>query len=94
MTLRRVIRNTTGQDVSRCAGCLDCEINLPDEQDVPLGSLIQMALMDDEEALRSRTLWSDAVLRASRGACRLGLDLSAVLGALRIEAKRRGLEQS
>jgi hypothetical protein len=91
MTLRGVVRNATGQDISRCAGCLDCELDLEDEQDIPLGSLIQLALMDDEEALQSRTLWSDAVMKAARGACKLGLDLTAVLQALRLEAARRAI---
>jgi len=45
--------------------------------------------MDDEEALQSRTLWSDSVLQAARGACQRGLDLHSILIALREEAKRR-----
>ena len=90
MPLRRLIKNATGQDITRCQGCLDCDVNLANEQDIPLGSLIQLALMDDEEALYSRTLWSDSVLGASRGACSLGLDLHAVICALRAEALKRG----
>ena len=34
------------------------------EMDIPLASLIQLVLLDDEEALQTRTLWSDAVLEA------------------------------
>jgi hypothetical protein len=45
--------------------------------------------MDDEEALLSRTLWSDSVLDASRGACKCGINLHAVIMALREEAKKR-----
>jgi heterodisulfide reductase subunit C len=65
-------------------------LSLP-EQDIPLGSLIQLALMDDEEALHSRTLWSDSVLEAARGACQRGLDLFTIMFTLREEAKRRGV---
>jgi len=61
------------------------------DQDIPLGSLIQLALMDDEEALQSRTLWSDPVLVAARGACQRGLDLHRVMLSLREEARQRGL---
>jgi hypothetical protein len=43
---------------------------LTDEMDIPSGSLVQLALLDDEEALHSRTLWSDSVLEASRGVLR------------------------
>lgn len=72
-------------------GCLDCHVDLPDEQDIPLGSLIQLALMDDEEALQARTLWSDPVLSASRGACNRGLDLYVIILALRDEAIQRNM---
>ena len=89
MALRRVIKQATGQDIQVCHACYDCDVPLADEMDVPLGSLVQLALMDDEEALSSRTLWSDAVLEASRGACKRGLDLRAVMIALREESLRR-----
>jgi hypothetical protein len=54
---------------------------------------VQLILLDDEEALQCRTLWSDSVLEASRGACKRGLDLRAVMLALRDESRRR-LESS
>jgi hypothetical protein len=81
MSLRRVIKLATGQDINICHACYDC--------DVPLGSLVQLALLDDEEVLDSRTLWSDAVLEASHGACKRGLNLPAVMIALREESLRR-----
>jgi hypothetical protein len=59
------------------------------ELDIPLGSLVQLILQNDEEALHCRTLWSDAVLEAARGACKRGLDLYAVISALREEKLRR-----
>jgi len=89
MSLRRAVKNSTGQDVYTCHACFDCEIPLADEMDIPLGSLIQLVLQDDEEALHSRTLWSDTVLEAARGACKRGLDIRAVMLALREETIRR-----
>ena len=89
MSLRRVVKLTTGQDINTCRACFDCDLPLAEEMDIPLGSLIQLALLDDEEALSSRTLWSDAVLEASHGACKRGLDLPAVMIALREESLRR-----
>ncbi|MCQ3935684.1 MAG: hypothetical protein DPW18_01430 [Chloroflexi bacterium] len=89
MSLRRVIKLATGQDVNACRACFDCELPLTGEMDIPLGSLIQLALLDDEEALHCRTLWSDSVLESSRGACKRGLDLRAVMIALRAESQRR-----
>jgi hypothetical protein len=90
ISLRKIIKESTSQDIGRCLGCSDCDTSLPD-QDIPLGSLIQLALMDDEEALQSRTLWSDPVLAAARGACQRGLDLAVILVALRDVARQRKL---
>lgn len=89
MSLRRVIKLAAGQDIQKCQACFDCDLPLTDEMDIPLGSLAQLALLDDEEALHSRTLWSDAVLEASRGVCKRGLDLRAIIIALREESLRR-----
>ena len=89
MSLRRVVKQATGQDVCTCQACLDCDVSVPEEMDIPLGSLIQLVLQDDVEALRTRTLWSDSVLEAARGACKRGLDLHAIMLALRGEYRRR-----
>lgn len=89
MSLRSAIKKATGQDVYLCQACNDCDINAHAEMDIPLSSLIQLVLLNDEEALQCRTLWSDSVLEASRGACKRGLDLQAVLTALREEATRK-----
>ena len=89
MSLRRIIKETTGQDVNLCHACFDCDVEVPNEMDIPLGSLIQLVLYDDEEALQARTLWSDSVLEASHAACKRGLDLYAVMLALRAESRRR-----
>ena len=90
-SLKRIVKNATGQDVSRCQACLDCEVSCPDDMDIPVGSIIQMIMFDDEEILTSRTLWSDCVLAKARLACHRGIDISAVMQALREEATRRGL---
>lgn len=89
MSLRRTIKAATGQDIHDCHSCYDCDVTRTDDMDIPLGSLIQLALLDDEETFQSRTLWSDSVLEAARGACKRGLDLRAVMLALREEAKRK-----
>jgi hypothetical protein len=89
MSLRRAVLLATGQDIKICQACYDCEMPLAEEMDIPLGSLVQLALLNDEEALDSRTLWSDVVLEASHGACRRGIDLHAVMIALREESVRR-----
>jgi heterodisulfide reductase subunit C len=90
-SLKRIVKNATGQDVSRCQACLDCEVSCSDDMDIPVGSMIQMIMFDDDEILTSRTLWSDCVLAKARLACSRGIDISAVMHALREEATRRGL---
>jgi hypothetical protein len=92
-SLHRIVKQATSQDVNICLACFDCDVSLADEMDIPLGSLIQMVLQNDEEALQSRTLWSDSVLEAARGACKRGLDLHAIMLALRGESKRRISEE-
>jgi hypothetical protein len=89
MSLRGIVRKATGQDVYVCHACNDCDIPARDEMDIPLSSLVQLILLNDEEALQCRTLWSDSVLEASRGACKRGLDLHAMILALRHEAMRK-----
>jgi heterodisulfide reductase subunit C len=88
-SLRRIIKEKTGQDVSRCQACLDCEVDCPEDLDIPLGSMIQMILFDDDEVLSSRTLWSDCTIEKLRSACQRGLDIRAIMLALREEARNR-----
>ncbi len=88
-SLRRIVKDATGQDVYKCQACYDCDTSHENEMDIPLASLIQMVLQNDEEALQCRTLWSDSVLEASRRACKRGLDLHAVMTVLREESERR-----
>ena len=90
-TLKRIVKDISGQDISRCQACLDCEVSCPDDVDIPVGSMIQMVMFNDEEVLTSRTLWSDCVLTKARLACSRGIDISAVMRALREEAKHRGV---
>ena len=60
--------------------------------DIPLGSLVQMVLYNDEEALNCRTVWSEAVLAQARAACHRGMDIAQIILALRAEAERRGVQ--
>jgi hypothetical protein len=86
-----MVKDTTGQDVYLCRGCQECDLPHVEEQDIPLGSLVQMIIFDDEEVLTCRTLWSEKVLEESGLACRRNLQLRAILLALRAEARQRGL---
>lgn len=91
MSLRRLILTKTGQDVQRCRGCQLCNGDFSQDQDIPLDSLVQLILLNDEEVLTSRTVWSDEVLRAAHDACVHELDMEKILLVLREEAVSRGL---
>lgn len=91
MNLRRLILAKTGQDVQRCRGCQVCNAQYSQDQDIPLDSLVQLILMNDEEVLTARTVWSDEVLHAASEACARELDLEKILLVLREEAINRGL---
>jgi hypothetical protein len=85
MSLRSVVKKNSGQDVYTCHACNDCDIPASDDMDIPLSSLVQLVLLNDVEALQCRTLWSDFALEAARSACKRGLNLHAVMIALREE---------
>ena len=91
-TLKRIVKDATEQNISRCQACFDCEVSCPDDElDIPVGSMIQMIMFNDEDVLTAKTLWSDCVLQKARLACSRGINISAVMQALREEAERRGL---
>jgi heterodisulfide reductase subunit C len=81
----------TGQDLRRCRNCSFCDDVLGDDTDISLENMVSMIILNDEEVLTSRTVWSDRVLEASNAACNGGIDMRAVLQALRQEAQQRGL---
>ena len=89
--LRLVVLTATGQDVRKCSHCEFCSTKIDPEQDISLETLLQMVVMNDEEVLATRTLWSDKVLESAQHVCASNLNLEAILLALRNEARRRGL---
>lgn len=94
-TLRKIILNSTGQDVFRCQNCAVCEnglfSNSEDKPDLLPYSLLQMVIWNDEEVLSSRTIWTDRFLPVFRTACHRGLNIESIVLALRAEARKRGL---
>ncbi len=91
-SLRHTVKTVTGQDVYHCRECQLCDLTPDVDMDVPLTTIIQMVMFDDEEVLTCRTVWSERVLTEAGRACKRGLNLQAILLALREEARQRGLE--
>ena len=90
-SLRKRILDRSGQDVKRCQGCQMCNSVLDTEADIPLDSLIQLILVNDEEVLTSRTVWSDSILEKAQQACIREINMRDVLLAIRAEAIDRHL---
>jgi len=92
-SLHTVVSTTAGQNLHACQGCLFCDLPRDGDMDIPLSSLVQLVLMNDEQVLTSRTLWSDAVLESARTACSRNINLQKVILALREEAGRRKVRE-
>ena len=93
-SLRTVVLAATGQDLRRCMHCSLCDVLTAAETDLSLEMLAQRVILNEEEVLTSRTLWSDNVLASARHICPSGIDMEAALLALRREARRRDLRHA
>jgi hypothetical protein len=91
-SLRHVVKTATGQDVYHCRECQLCDLQPDEDMDIPLTTVIQMIMFDDDEVLTSRTVWSERVIKEASRACKRGLNLAQILFALRDEARERGLD--
>ena len=93
INLRQVVRDTTGYDVRRCGRCSYCVHFVTTEDDLSLETMMQLVMQNDEEVLTSKTLWSDVALNRARQMCVSTMDVAAIMLALRVEARRRGLSK-
>jgi heterodisulfide reductase subunit C len=91
VSLRQLVRESTGYDVRRCGHCSYCVHFVTPDDDLSLEVMMQLIMQDDEEVLTSRTLWSEAALQRARQMCVSTMDVAAIMLALREEARRRGL---
>ncbi len=91
-SLHMLVKKQTGQDVYKCRECHLCDGIREVDMDIPLTTVLKMIMFDDEDVLSCRTVWSDRVLKSASNACKRGLNIHAILLALRDEAKIRGLE--
>ena len=92
MNLRQIVQHNSGQDVRQCRNCATCSRKIPPGVlDISLEGMVEMIILNDEEILTSRTVWSNDALEATSNACQRGISLPAVILALRDEAKNRGI---
>ncbi len=91
LSLRRLVIERTGQDLRRCQSCRFCDDVVTEDADIPLSGMVQLVLLNDEEVLSCRTLWSEPTLANVLRSCSSGFDLAAIILALRKEAVLRGI---
>ncbi len=89
--LRAVILSRTGEDVRLCQACDQCECLLAEGMDLTFGEMFRLAARDDLRALTCASLWRCEPLLGRNPTCQAGLDIPAVIGALRTECLRRRL---
>jgi heterodisulfide reductase subunit C len=87
-----IIFTATGEDVRRCGQCFACEEYLEPGMDLTFGEIFRAAANDHTRALTSLTLWTCDKLLHNGLHCQNGLDLEAIIQALRDEASLRGID--
>jgi heterodisulfide reductase subunit C len=91
LSLRRIVLERAGQDLRKCQICRVCDDVVTNDADIALSTIVQLVMFNDEEVLTSRTLWSASTFANLLHSCHQGLDLAAMVLALREEAARRGI---
>jgi hypothetical protein len=94
--LRFIILSATGHDVNKCTACQCCFVDeaLEAKLDTPVWEVVAAARQNDISALTNRTIWVLAEAGPESVVCASGLNVLAIIRALRDEARRRGLEQN
>jgi len=91
-TLAQTVLGQLGANVNRCWQCVKCTAGCPlaDQFDLTPNQVMRTLQLDDERVLDSRTIWLCSSCHTCATRCPRGIDVTGVMDALRIEAKRRG----
>lgn len=92
-TLAQKIQRELGQNVFLCYQCVKCTSGCPlaEHFDLKPNQVMRCLQLDDEEVLKSRTIWLCASCQTCTTRCPQGLDVAGIMDALRIESRKRGL---
>lgn len=83
-----IILATAGQDVRTCMTCWVCEKQDQSGKELSIGEMMRAITRDDPSALSYPCLWEPHTQEGHQ--CQEGIDIAAVLNALRDEAELRG----
>ncbi|MHC4402983.1 MAG: 4Fe-4S dicluster domain-containing protein [Planctomycetota bacterium] len=92
ITLVEEVERLSGTPVSACYQCHKCSTGCPtaEEMDFLSSQVIRLVhLGEEEEVLGSRAIWLCASCEACTARCPMGIDVAAVMDALRILAVKR-----
>ena len=90
--LLREVERRSGAPVSACLQCHKCSSGCPVAPDMDLLPSQVMRLIHlggEEELLESRAIWACASCEACTARCPMGIDVAAVMDALRMRAVER-----
>lgn len=91
--LWQTLLGRAGENVFRCYQCARCASGCPlaDEFDLTPNQVMRSLQLGDVRVLESRTIWLCASCQTCATRCPQGIDVTGVMDALRIEARRRGV---
>jgi heterodisulfide reductase subunit B len=89
-----MLRAEVGDNVLRCYQCAKCTSGCPlaDRFDLTPNQVMRAVQLDDARVLRSRAIWLCASCYTCATRCPRGIDVTGVMNALRVEARRRGVK--
>ena len=87
-----IILSGTGEDVRQCGQCFACEDYREPGMDLTFGEIFRAAAHDQPKAFTNQTLWTCDKLLLNGINCQNGLDIGAIVAALRNEARQRGIQ--
>ena len=76
----------------QCGQCFACEDYREPGMDLTFGEIFRAAAQDQSIALTNRSLWTCDKLLLNGIHCQNGLDIAAIVQALRDEARLRGIQ--
>ena len=89
--LAAIVRAATAQDVRACQACQMCDDLRCEGMELTFGEILRATAHDETSVLASPSLWCCEPLIRRRLKCQADIDVPAVIGVLRSEARRRGL---
>jgi heterodisulfide reductase subunit B len=94
LPLVEVVREATGDNVFECYQCVKCTSGCPlaDEFDLTPHQIMRSVQFNDIAVLKSRSIWLCASCYTCTTRCPQKIDVTGVIDALRIEARRRGVK--